>query len=390
MEQPKDKHWLSGMYRTFRSEIARSARLDYLGEALAVANSESVQPHSRSQSEITLHLLRALLRQCTYLPDPAARKYIHYRIVSKFRKYSPRQRLGAQRKPQIENAAAVKRIPTLLSLGIKRLRVLIRANEGHPNDLYKVLATTYGRRGERKHELRQALEKLQQALKSNNILLEPKAVARLSSSLDDKTKVPYLGETMRALVKSQKAQKALGFDKVPIKDLRPIVDKENAWGRLMPMKRVSNIQKKWYAKTLDALLPPLPEHEWNSLGGLATGRIPWEGPVPRRSQAMMRDSDGIKVENKAGAGEVLAKLQWRESNDWYKKRNPDIKTNPHALTPRYMRGLWARVFAQCPVMKWDVNRKEWDVSWGNVQKDKEIVLSAHCQGDMSLFEDVDE
>lgn len=361
------------MFKAFRSEIAESARLDYLGDALTLAKSESVQSHRRSQSEITLHLLRALLRQCTYLPDPAARKYIHYHIVSKFRNYSPRKRPGARIKPQKLNAVAVARIPTLLSDGIKQLRVLIRANEGHPNELYKVLATTYGRRGKRKHEL-------QQALKSNNSLLEPKAVARLSSSLDDKTKVPYLGESMRALVKSQKAQKALGFDKAPIKDLRPIIDKENAWGRPIPMNRVSNIQKKWYAKTLEAMLPPLPEHEWNTLGGLATGRIPWEGPVPRRSQAMTRDRKGIEVENKADAREV----------EWYKRRTPDIKTNPHTLTPRYMRGLWAKIFAQCPLMKWDVNRKEWDVVWGNVQKEKDIVFSAHHRGDMSLFEDVDE
>lgn len=371
------------MFKALRQEIGRRARIDYLGNALALSTSESVQPHSRSQREITLHLLRALLRQCTYLPDPAARKYIHYHIVSKFRNYSPRRRSGAQHKAQKENTAALKRIPTLLSEGIKNLRLLIRANEGHPNDLYKVLATTYGRRGKRKHEL-------QQALKSNNSIPDPRAVARLSSSADDKTKVPFLGETMRAVVQSQKAQKALGFDKAPIKDLKPVIDKENAWGRPMPLNRVSNLQKKWYAKTLDALLPPLPEHEWNSLGGLATGRTPWEGPVPRRSQAMMRDSDGVTGQNKAGVGDVLGAFKSPEYSDWYKKRHPNIKTNPHALTPRYMRGLWARVFAQCPVMKWDVNTKKWDVLWGDVQKDREIVLSAHHQEDMSLFENADE
>lgn len=40
-----------------------------------------------------LHIFRALLRQCTYLPDPAARQYMHRHIVSRFRDYHPQSTL---------------------------------------------------------------------------------------------------------------------------------------------------------------------------------------------------------------------------------------------------------------------------------------------------------
>ena len=366
------------MHRAIRPsrDVTKEVQPPNLTNAIAL-----VQSHNGSYREITLDLFRALLRQCTYLPDSAARKYWHSHIVSRFRDYCPCQRPGAQPKRQEQSAVITKRIPTLLRDGVKNLRLLIRANDGHPDALQKVLATTYGRRGKRKHEL-------QVFLKARNNPLDQEAWARLSSSFEKKSPIPYLGETMAAVVKSQKGQKVSGFDKKPIKNLMPIIEKENAWGRPMPQNRVANSVKKWYARTLDALLPPLQEHEWNRLGGLATGQVPWTGPVPRRRQTVGRNDHNRIVQQEAKAGVVLEGAKRLKSR--CNERSSGVKTNPHKLTPRYMRSLWAKVFVQCPVMKWDDERKRWDVQWGSIQKRKEIVLSPHQQVDMSLFEGVDE
>ncbi len=364
------------------STFARTVQPESANNTIVLVTSQDERSKRSPYREITGNLFRALLRQCTYLPDAAASKYIHYHIVSRFRNNCPRRQFRAQRKPHEEEPASQKRIITLVRDGIKNLRLLIRANDGHPEDLYKVLATTYGRRGKRKHAL-------QRDLKAANIP-DLEAVAQLPKSPDKKKKAPCLGVAMEALARSQKAQKGLGFQKAQIKDLKPMIEKKNAWGRPMPVNRVRNKQKEWYAMTLDAILPPLPEHEWNSLRGLATGRIPWEGPVPRRSQAVVRDGDGRRIQKKVGARKSRDESEYSEFINSYmdNPHRPDVKTNPHALTPRYMRGLWARVFAQCPMMKWDPNTKKWDVLWGNVEKDKEMVLSPHHEEDMSLFEDI--
>ena len=347
--------------------------------AIVLLQSQNVQTQRKSLRQTTCYLLRALLRQCTYLPDPSARKYLRSHIVSRFRKYCPRQHPRSQFKQETEDP---ERIPRLLREGDRNLKLLIRANDGHPGELHKVLGVTYGRRGKRKHELLHALKAEDNSLDANNFL-------RPSDPLSSK-KIPHLTDIMAALVKSQKGQKTLGFDKSPIKNLKPVIDRENAWGRPMPLNRAANQRKKWYAMTLDALLPPLPEHEWQRLGGLASGRVPWEGPVPRRRQAAVSLGGGKEVQNRARAGNVSKEPEGSEHSILNKKYIPDVKTNPHRLTPRYMRSLWAKIFVQCPLVTWDVGRKRWNIQWGNIHKDKELVLSPHYQEDISLFEEIEE
>ena len=382
---------------------AKDAQSAGLTSAIALAKEQDPSHPRVYRGQVTIYLLRALLRQCTYLPDPEARRYIHFHVISRFRDYCPRQRPGAKPRP-LKISTADKRIRTLLSDGKRHLRVLVRANEGHPDELHKVLATTYGRRGKRKHDLLQSL-------KAKDNPDDAEAVAKLSKLPDDQNKEPQLTETMIALIRSQKSQKDMGFDKAPIKNLKPMIAKENAWGRPMPSNRVKNQKKLWYAKTLDAILPPLPEHEWHRLGDLATGRIKWEGPVPRRKQSTVRDgvskeasyiSVGGKISKKQESadsneeppytfmGGKFVKNKTSEQNTKNEERNRDVKTNAHNLTSRYMRSLWARVYVKCPMMRWDTEKRRWDVQWGNIEKEKEIVLSPNRQGDLSLFEGVDE
>ena len=334
---------------------------------------------NRSYDRITLPLFRALLRECTYLPDPAARINIRSDIVSNLRRRCPRQQPGTV--PRDLKKALLDRIPTLLRDGVRNLRLLIRANRGHPDELYKVLATTYGRRGKRKHELLETLRAKDGPVMPENLNLA-------SSSDETKMNVPRIGKAVTALITSQKAQREFGFDKGPIKHLKPMIDKENIWGRPLPLRRAVNKNKEWYAKTLAAILPPLSERDWNRLGDLANGRIQWQGPVPRRTQAVVQSVAGEDDSQffQGFPDEAEDMLDDPMSNDLCSKGLGNVKTNPHTLSPRYMRGLWAKVFVRCPVLSWVSEKQKWVVRWGSVREEKEIVLALGQHESIDLFD----
>ena len=148
---------------------------------------------------------------------------------------------------------------------------------------------------------------------------------------------PQLEPKLQAIIRAQRMQKAVNLSRSVKIQLKPTFPETNSWGRAMPLNRVRNLQKEWYAETLDKVLPPLPGWAWTRLRDLATGRIPWEGPVPRR----------------AGHQEFE-----------FKNRNLG---NAHEITPRYMRRMWARIFLQCPKVHYDTEAEQWTVKWGSLE-----------------------
>ncbi len=80
----------------------------------------------------TLHLYRALLRECTYLPDSLARIYLHDHVIRSFRKYLPRVQQQRGEIPLFRKTA-------LLHRGRKGLSILRRANQGYLRPLQNVL-----------------------------------------------------------------------------------------------------------------------------------------------------------------------------------------------------------------------------------------------------------
>ncbi|MCJ1259935.1 hypothetical protein MMC24_007774 [Lignoscripta atroalba] len=316
----------------------------------AKVHSASLSPILQKKQEALTHLLRGLLRECTYLPDPASRTYLHSYIVSRFRKH----------KQSVVHLPAEQIVPlegrqhNHLREARKALNALSRANAGHPKPLEKVLALTYGRIGKRKYEL-------MQFLRTPDIPSDHLAVAQLSASSSDKrNEGPRLTTRLMALAKAQKVQKASASSRPRIKDLQPQLPKTNIWLRPLPVKRRINTEKKWYAKTLDRLLPSLPEAEWERLRDLAHGRTTWNGPVLRRG--------------------VLQQVH-----------NSDIKSRPHRLTARYMRRLWQKLFLQCSVMKWDTALSRWVVHWGYVNgSEGSDVVDHSTRSDTILFGGVDD
>lgn len=317
---------------------------------------------NNAREKETLHLFRALLRQCSYLPDPAARKYLRGHVVSRFRDYHPHSvlRVASNRRKAV--GIVEQRRPALLKIARRGLFYLQRANDGYQQHLGHVLSMTYGRIGKRRHQLLKDL-------KIPDIPTDQAAVEKLSEP--GSQDVPHPSQKLMALVRSQARRRLSHFSRSNSPNPTLIIPEKNSWGRPMPIKRVRNYKRRWYAETLDRIMPPLPTSEWEALQKLASGLVVWEGPVPRRKPT----------------GGVSEGLQPPRG-----KRFSGPKSNPHEITPRFMRRLWVKIFANCPMMRPNASTKSgWDVTWGTViDASTNFVLPTRGRTQDDLFGGVDE
>ena len=352
------------------------------------------------------YLLRALLRQSSYLPDATARDYFHGYIIERYRKYNPRPS-----RPSNGPTLTPDRRRSLHKEARKGLLFLQRANDGHPTHLLRALAMAYGRTGRKRREL---LKLVVSSSSSNGdpSPMDEEALAQLSelitkNSCDSHIEKPMpardrlrpsegrrLGPRMEALIVAQKRQGAPG---VPNKIAKiPFIPKTNKWGRSMPRKRVVNMKRRWYAEVLSKILPPLPESDWKTLRDLALGRVQSEGTLRRRTPlAQTRAQDSTNKRNQSANIDQLSShigassiLENKETIREHKRKL--LGSHPHRITPRYMRRLRGRIFSQCPMMKWDAERRRWVVIWEDLQKSKEVSLGRPERMGMDMFEGVDQ
>lgn len=352
------------------------------------------------------HLLRALLRQSSYLPDATARDFFHGYIINRYRNYHPRPP-----QPAINPTLTPDRRRSLHKEARKGLLFLKRANDGHPDHLLRALAMAYGRTGRKRHELLKAVLSSSGFTKESSPTDED-ALAQLSeritethSDTNEEKRLPTLhrsrsragsglGPRLEALIVAQKNQR---LSEVSSKvEKKPWIPETNKWERPMPRCRVSNMNRKWYTDLLSKIMPPLPESDWNLLRDLALGRVPWEGALKRRTSLAQvevqefsrKGSPPINIDranSHLGVSSILG------NQEMIGKQNRRlIGSNPHTITPRYMRRLMGKIFLQCPVMKWDAERHRWNSEWGNLQKSKEISLGQPRQMNMDMFKGVDE
>ena len=321
-----------------------------------------------ASSHAVLHLFRALLRQCTYLPDPAARQYLHGYIISRFRDYHPSSTLPLSSRRHKATALVQRRLPSLLRAARRGLVFLRRANDGHTRQLGKILAMTYGRIGKRRHQLLKDL-------KIPDAPVDQTAIEKLSEPGNQA--VPHPSELLMALIKSQAERQPSHFSRSNTPRPKLEIPQTNIWGRPMPIKRVRNFKRQWYGESLDRIMPPLPEAEWGKLRMLASGQLPWEGPVTRRKWAGDQDDQGQRLV----VGEPV------------KGTSKARHTNPHRITSRFMRRLWAKISAQCPLMKPNAASKSgWEVLWGDFQSHDttRFTLGQRGGGGYDMFGGVDE
>lgn len=280
---------------------------------------------SSSQKDEARHLLRAILRQATYLPDPQARKWIASHALRRFRDYLPTV------KPV---AVLEQRWPTQIREARKALSELRRANAGELKPLVKVLHLTYGRIGKRRREL----------LKPLLPVLDSPEIAPALPSLNDK---------LKALLVSQLRAAPPPLTRPNPRSLTPKFSNLNSWERPMPQKRVANMTRDWYAAMLHRVVPPLPELDWQRLRRLALGLDKFQGPIPRRSNSKNPLQQKSALEKELGCAPATT------------SSGPTTLVHGHTFTASFMRRRWASVFAQCPLMSWDSASTKWKVEWGN-------------------------
>lgn len=268
------------------------------------------------------HLLRAILRECTYLPDAEARIAIRTQVLQTFRATERKAKtfttlnlpegLLWKRSAQAREDEAQK-IHNWLKKGYKCLRHLQRANEGELRPLAKVLHYTYGRGGRRRHELLRPILSpdavvpnsisLEELLRSSQANHEPAKWDLTTVPAPDVFDTPVIQDgnveyrisakygRLKALLHSQSRTRLPHLNGRPNINIRSGVFKvpaKNIWGRSMPRRRARNMVRKWYNYVLGRLVAPLPEHEWMHLKGKVDGTIKWEGAPQRRARPLMK------------------------------------------------------------------------------------------------------
>ncbi|KAL8746028.1 MAG: hypothetical protein Q9190_001895 [Brigantiaea leucoxantha] len=353
--------------------------------------SERTSKHRVTDAVEVILLYRALLRQCSYLPDSAARAYIHGYVISRFRRYQPRP-ASRPKQPSVcrrKASLTVIKLQLLLHNARKSLKSLQRANDGHPRHLTKVLSMTYGRSGKLRRELISAYQR-------------PKLT--LASHVAEDPEESGLSHELVAVLKSQIKQPAPNFSRSPLKSLEPEIPENNIWQRPLPKSREKNLRKKWLAKTLDKLMPPLEHTQWNRLRGLASGAARWEGPVARRPKGRPLFSTG-EIDDDDDAPTMMRSSEQPDCVHVLPPHNPKrlvssrgrfveeamhpkMLSRPHKITASYMRSIWRVIFQRCPRLDWNAEREKWTVTWGNVERERRIVLDTKREVAVEMFEGV--
>ena len=366
-----------------------------LGTVELKSDSSASTPFNLKDSqwpEKARHNLRAILRECTYLPDPYARRYLSQYAVGRFREYSWKA-WEHRNDPDFEDRLRKKHTEAQ-----KAVSQLQRASEGERKPLLRMLLKSYGRIGKRRRELLVPLlprpddKASEKALSEGNMpgpndprrkttLYEHSAefkaafqtatselcTNRLDQDRPSHPKIPSgnrntqyltvrggLTPALFALAKSQMLVSPPDLTRPNPRHLNPQIPKLNSWLRPMPRKRVKNLIQKWYAHILSRVHPPLPTDEWARLRDLAAGRNMPDFLLRRRKPGVCVFSP---APNKSSALEMVV-ADRRVRNKVFS--NPDA----HNITARFMQRLWAQVFAQCPRMDWDDEKKEWNLTWG--------------------------
>jgi hypothetical protein len=332
------------------------------------------------------HLLRALLREATYLPDAVARQYFHRYIVHRFKAYQPKENATASlRTEDIERyrhrsfkrrqlSIIHERTSKLQKKARKGLHFLRRANQGEIPCLQKVLFFAYGRMGRRKYALLSDVLKpdpimdggrvlaaadmkgpapLQELYFSNKQYLQYFDAPKPTSNGNYVISISDRYSRLRAVLKSQ-CQRGLSIHR-EIKGPALKTPTHNVWMRPMPIVRARNNVCRWYAQTMDRLLPPLPPAEWDKIRAMVYGeeRVSF---VKRRTPV---------AASTANVEDPLAEIfQGLRLDKLGKADRPRGIWRPHNITLKFMQRLYSRILQLCCKVEYNEERKHWNVVWG--------------------------
>lgn len=328
----------------------------------------------------SLHLLRALLREASYLPDANARTYFRRYIVNRFRAYQPQDNaspsLHAQAVEKYRHGFGRRRHQSIIDertrlmqrKARKGLNYLRLATSGDFRCLLKILYFTYGRIGTRKYVL---LERLLQPDDPTS-LQEPSPLQKLYYSnerclsfFDAPVKkknthwaihISNRYSKLSAALNSQYQNGvALGRELKRNHFLTPI---NNIWERPMPIKRARGNVRRWYAETMTRLLPPLPADEFDDIQQMAKGT---KRPIlpKRRSPAL-----DLHLAEEPSEADRFGKLV-HDALALEKPAKVDQRVAGHTPNLRLMKRLYIALLTVCSKLEWNDDFKKWNAVWGS-------------------------
>ncbi|KAF2456272.1 hypothetical protein BDY21DRAFT_59381 [Lineolata rhizophorae] len=358
-------------------------------------------------------LLRALLRECSYLPDAQARDFYRRHIMLRFKRY------------QYLRPASLSesRILSKLKEARHELRLLRRAADGHERSLLQVLLHAYGRKGKRYHHF--LTEVLTTAAPGSSAEETPSEPLQPSWIPEHMERIPSAQDVFKYRISPRFARlNALVQSQVEVgpRTRRPLrratfsTPASNVWKRTMPVKRQMNQFKKEHTDFLSRIFLPVPESDWERLRDLASGRLQPERKRPRRVPAQSyiapeeraSDSNVERNSTEPALSDTTTPSPnvslWTPSllidtmHDTLRLRPiaplyPGDRQEGHHITPRFMRRIYRRIWAICPMMVWDAESQTWDVKWGEQPVPKHAISSSRTAPSMdwsAMFEGVDE
>ncbi|KAJ5574115.1 uncharacterized protein N7459_008542 [Penicillium hispanicum] len=297
-------------------------------------------------------LLRATLRECTYLPDPIARSYMRNHVMDRYR------RARRSDRPESQMIQAAKR----------GLSILQRANEGYPRPFDKVMFMSYGRIGKRRHEL--LVKMLKPPIPRNSHALRSLIAQNAQSAeFQDGWEPP---EIMVSLIKSQMNHAVFTSSRIrpQLKGAGPVIPATNTWGTPVSPSRRFNIRRKWFNGTMGSLLPPLPEKDLQTLDGLISGSVPWV-PVKRRKAPSTAPQDQDLILGFLADGPQKG-LTFREYVDG----------RPHQITSRFMRRQWRRISSLVPRRYQNPHSGKCQFVWDTPKSMPQLAFSLKAEVDL--------
>ena len=352
-----------------------------------------------------LQVYRHLLRAASYLPDPAARTYLHSYVRRRFRAAKSND------ETQQRDLALDKR--NLLKAQ-QNARNIWRAANGDPSRLSRVLFLTYGRSGKRRRVLVDDLLRRQESTlpmdhTALQRLIEEKKHARgVTKGTSEKEvaeesarstnprslprNLPHPTSKLGVFIDSQISKHPRFSPRSTLRVRRPTLPKTGARCKPLALRRQRNIVRKWWAETLDRLLPPVTMDEWERLRDLATGKLPVEKSFARRSRPLenIRITEDEALLKFLTAPARLTGMKGELVIDTEKgllaiqeKDEPVIRTQ----SARSMRRLYHSIWALTPTMEFDQDIKKWKVKWGGEKPPfRRKVLPKLSKEHLELFE----
>jgi hypothetical protein len=178
-------------------------------------------------------------------------------------------------------------------------------------------------------------------------------------------------QKLGALLKSQKQN----VDHARFRHLAPPVPEHNIWMLKTPVKVRANMERKWWAKTLDKIFPPVEEEEWIRLQKLAQGYLIENAPIRRNCP----ETAAVERTEDFGLDNWISRVRG---------------ASPHnkRLSSRGLRKLYSTIWAQTPLMSFNATKNQWEVQWGkesSLSKNGIEAVSKANGSRLELFEGVE-